>query len=100
MAVKTLADVALTASEQTVTLSGEKWYIEHLIISKVALDSGNITLQFNGNEHFSAYDIESGKYVFTVPFPYVLEDGQTFKYEADAVSKFRVALIGTSEATT
>jgi len=100
MVVKTLADVALTALEQTVTLSGEKWYIEHLIISKVALASGNITLKFNGNEHFSAYGIESGKYVFTVPFPYVLENGQTFKYKADAASKFRVALIGTSEATT
>jgi|LDZT01.1.fsa_nt_gi hypothetical protein len=99
MIIRTLADVALTTTEETITLTNEKWYIEHLLISKVGQDAGHITLKFNDNEHFSEYDIEEGKYVFTVPFPYVLDEGQTFKYSADADLKFRVVLVGASEAT-
>ena len=97
MQVKTLLDVAVAATEGTTTLSGRRWYIEHLIISKVHANAGNITLKFNDNEHFSAYTFEEGKDVFSIPFPYVLENAETFKHTASAASVFRVALIGTEE---
>ena len=98
MQVKTLLDVALTDTEQTETLTGKRWYIEHIIISKITSSTGNITLKFADNEHFSSYSLdEEEPQVFSMPFPYVLEDGESFAYEADANNKFRVALIGTEE---
>ncbi len=96
-AIQVLADVAVTDSEQTITLSNERWFIESVIISNItASTGGELTLKFNDNNHFNAYEVDANK-VFPVPFPYVLQNGQTFKYGADAASVFRVALIGTRE---
>ncbi len=95
--IKVLADVAVTAAEQTITLSSKRWFIENVIISNItAATDGTVTLKFNDNGHFTVYAVEANK-VFPIPFPYVLQNTETFKHSADADSVFRVALIGVEE---
>jgi len=97
MQIKTLLDEALTDTTQTETLSGRRWYIEQITVSKSA-GTGDISLSFSGNEHFSEYPFNNEEpQVFSMPFPYVIEDGESFTYEASENDLFRVALIGTEE---